>query len=31
MTTNIPPHNMGEVVDGTLHLIDNPEGDRRAT
>jgi DNA gyrase subunit A len=24
MTTNIPPHNMGEVIDGTLHLIDNP-------
>ncbi|MBN1206127.1 MAG: DNA topoisomerase 4 subunit A, partial [Myxococcaceae bacterium] len=25
MTTNIPPHNMAEVVDGTLHLIDNPD------
>jgi DNA gyrase subunit A len=25
MTTNIPPHNMGEVLDGTLHLIDHPE------
>src|SRR5215218_4073925 len=25
MTTNIPPHNMGEVIDGTLHLIDNPK------
>src|SRR3712207_1728193 len=25
MTTNIPPHNMTEVVNGTLHLIDNPE------
>ena len=25
MTTNIPPHNMGEVIDGTLHLIDTPE------
>ncbi|WP_224363784.1 DNA gyrase subunit A [Hyalangium versicolor] len=25
MTTNIPPHNMGEVIDGTLHLIDHPE------
>jgi DNA gyrase subunit A len=25
MTTNIPPHNMGEVIDGTLHLIDNPD------
>ncbi|MEE9414679.1 MAG: DNA gyrase subunit A, partial [Acidimicrobiales bacterium] len=25
MATNIPPHNMGEVIDATLHLIDNPE------
>ncbi|HEX8437191.1 DNA gyrase subunit A [Archangium sp.] len=25
MTTNIPPHNMSEVLDGTLHLIDHPE------
>jgi DNA gyrase subunit A len=25
MTTNIPPHNMGEVVDATIHLIDNPK------
>ncbi|ATB30743.1 DNA gyrase subunit A [Melittangium boletus] len=25
MTTNIPPHNMGEVLDGTLHLIDHPD------
>ncbi|MBW2971433.1 DNA gyrase subunit A, partial [Candidatus Woesearchaeota archaeon] len=25
MATNIPPHNMGEVIDGTVHLIDNPE------
>ena len=25
MATNIPPHNLGEVVDGTLALIDNPE------
>lgn len=25
MTTNIPPHNMGEIIDGTLHLIDHPE------
>ncbi len=25
MATNIPPHNLGEVIDGTLHLIDNPE------
>jgi DNA gyrase subunit A len=25
MATNIPPHNMREVVDATVHLIDNPE------
>lgn len=25
MATNIPPHNLGEVVDGTTHLIDNPD------
>lgn len=25
MATNIPPHNMGEVLDATLHLIGNPE------
>ena len=25
MATNIPPHNMGEVIDATLHLIDNPK------
>jgi len=25
MATNIPPHNLSEVVDGTLALIDNPE------
>lgn len=24
MATNIPPHNMREVVDGTIALIDNP-------
>ncbi|MEN9800749.1 MAG: hypothetical protein RL653_4446, partial [Pseudomonadota bacterium] len=24
MTTNIPPHNMGEVIDATVHLVDNP-------
>jgi DNA gyrase subunit A len=23
MATNIPPHNMAEVVDGAIHLIDN--------
>ncbi|WP_375261468.1 DNA gyrase subunit A [Palleronia sp.] len=25
MATNIPPHNLGEVVDGTLALIENPD------
>lgn len=24
MATNIPPHNLGELVDATVHLIDNP-------
>jgi DNA gyrase subunit A len=24
MATNIPPHNVGEVIDGTIHLIDHP-------
>ncbi len=25
MATNVPPHNLGEVVDGLVMLIDNPE------
>ncbi|WMT56401.1 DNA gyrase subunit A [Truepera radiovictrix] len=25
MATNIPPHNLGEVVDGLLAMLDNPE------
>ena len=25
MATNVPPHNLGEVIDGTLYLIKNPE------
>ncbi len=25
MATNIPPHNLGEVIDGTLALIDDPD------
>lgn len=25
MATNIPPHNMNEVIEGTVALIDNPE------
>ena len=24
MATNIPPHNLGEIIDGTVHLIDHP-------
>ncbi len=24
MATNIPPHNLGEVIDGCVHLIGNP-------
>jgi DNA gyrase subunit A len=27
MATNIPPHNLGEVIDGAVLLIDNPEAD----
>ncbi len=25
MATNIPPHNLGEVIDAALHVIDNPD------
>jgi DNA gyrase subunit A len=25
MASNIPPHNLGEIVDATTHLIDNPK------
>jgi DNA gyrase subunit A len=25
MATHIPPHNLGEVIDAVIHLIDNPE------
>src|SRR5919202_4742784 len=25
MATNIPPHNLAEIIDATLHLIDHPE------
>ncbi len=27
MATNMPPHNLGEVIDGLVALIDNPEID----
>ena len=30
MATNIPPHNLSEVVDGLVMLIDNPEVDIEA-
>ena len=25
MATNIPPHNLGEVIDGVVKMIDNPD------
>lgn len=25
MATNIPPHNLGEIVDAVVHIIDNPD------
>ena len=25
MATNIPPHNLGEVIDGVVHMIDHPD------
>ena len=30
MATNIPPHNLGEVIDAVVHLIDNPDADADA-
>ncbi|HTP57196.1 MAG TPA: DNA gyrase subunit A, partial [Candidatus Paceibacterota bacterium] len=27
MATYIPPHNLGEVLDGLIHLIENPDAD----
>ena len=27
MATNIPPHNLGELIDATNHLIENPDAD----
>ena len=29
MATNIPPHNLCEVVDATIHMIDHPDADVR--
>jgi len=25
MATNIPPHNLGEIIDATIHVIENPD------
>ncbi len=25
MATNIPPHNLGEIIDATIHLIEHPD------
>lgn len=27
MATNIPPHNLSELIDATIHLLDNPEAE----
>lgn len=27
MTTSIPPHNLGEVIDACVHIIENPEAE----
>jgi len=27
MATNIPPHNLNEIIDGLIHLADNPDTD----
>src|SRR5205823_8489135 len=25
MASNVPPHNLGEVIDATVHLLDHPD------
>ena len=30
MATSIPPHNVSELIDAAVHLIDNPKADDRA-
>nr|MBA2635755.1 DNA topoisomerase IV subunit A [Sphingomonas sp.] len=30
MATSIPPHNVGELIDAAMHLIDNPRADESA-
>ena len=29
MATNIPPHNLGEVIDGTIYLMEHPDAGAR--
>src|SRR5213595_2627201 len=29
MATNIPPHNLGEVIASTIHLVDHPDAPLR--
>ena len=29
MATNVPPHNLGEVIDGTIYLMEHPDADVR--
>jgi DNA gyrase subunit A len=30
MATNIPPHNLGEVIDGLVAMVDDPDADTKA-
>jgi topoisomerase-4 subunit A len=30
MATSIPPHNVGELIDAAIHLIDNPKAEDRS-
>jgi len=30
MATSIPPHNVGELIDAAMHLIDNPKAEERS-
>jgi DNA gyrase subunit A len=30
MATNIPPHNLGEVIDAALHVLEHPDADSEA-
>src|SRR5437016_12535262 len=31
MATNIPPHNLREIIDATMLVIEKPETDRKST